>query len=255
MSLLCLCMVRLKTIQANAFRTDFEVLKDIINDVNLVFRPDGLVVVTLDTARVTLVHLVMPAENFEEYHCEGEHTAGLNVSNTYKLLKSVTNTDTLSMNIDDSYLLHIHIENSAKKSSTSFEFKLLDINDDMLSIPEIDMNILTTIPSIDFQRVARDMNNIAQDIRITRKKYTLELECEGGFANQRTIIECVEPGADKALGNVFSLKYINMFTRATSLCASVQLMQHGDDDNMPIVFRYTVANLGELKFYLAPKVE
>jgi proliferating cell nuclear antigen len=46
-----------------------------------------------------------------------------------------------------------------------------------------------------------------------------------------------------------------MFTRATSLCSSVQLMQHDDDDNMPIVFRYTVANLGELKFYLAPKVE
>ena len=248
-------MVRLKTIQASAFRTVFEVLKDIINDVNLVFRPEGLIVVTLDTARVTLVHLVMPAENFEEYQCEGEHTAGLNVSNTYKLLKSVTNTDTLSMSIDDSYLLHIHIENAAKKSSTSFEFKLLDINDDMLSVPEIDMNVLTTIPSVDFQRVTRDMNNLAQDIRITRKKNTLELECEGGFANQKTIIECVEPGKDKALGNVFSLKYINMFTRATSLCSSVQLMQHEDDDNMPIVFRYTVANLGELKFYLAPKVD
>ena len=255
MSLRSLDMVRLKTIQASAFRTVFEVLKDIINDVNLVFRPEGLIVVTLDTARVTLVHLVMPAENFEEYHCEGEHTAGLNVSNTYKLLKSVSNTDTLSMAIDDSYLLHIHIENSAKKSSTSFEFKLLDINDDMLSVPEIEMNVLTTIPSVDFQRVTRDMNNLAQDIRITRKKKTLELECEGGFANQKTILECVEPGKDKALGNVFSLKYINMFTRATSLCSSVQLMQHDDDDNMPIVFRYTVANLGELKFYLAPKAE
>lgn len=255
MSLRSLSMVRLKTIQASAFRTVFEVLKDIINDVNLVFRPEGLIVVTLDTARVTLVHLVMPAENFEEYYCEGEHTAGLNVSNTYKLLKSVTNTDTLSMAIDDSYLLHIHIENTAKKSSTSFEFKLLDINDDMLSVPEIEMNVLTTIPSVDFQRVTRDMNNLAQDIRITRKKNTLELECEGGFANQKTIIECVEPGKDKALGNLFSLKYINMFTRATSLCSSVQLMQHDDDDNMPIVFRYTVANLGELKFYLAPKAE
>ena len=243
------------SIQASAFKAVFEVLKDIINDVNLVFRPEGLMVVTLDTARVTLVHLVMPAENFEEYHCEGEHTAGLNVSNTYKLLKSVTNTDTLSMSIDDSYLLHIHIENAAKKSSTSFDFKLLDINDDELSVPEIEMNVLTTIPSVDFQRVTRDMNNLAQDIRITRKKNTLELECEGGFANQKTVIECVEPGKDKALGNVFSLKYINMFTRATSLCSSVQLMQHDDDDNMPIVFRYTVANLGELKFYLAPKVD
>jgi proliferating cell nuclear antigen len=248
-------MVHLKTIQASAFRTVFEVLKDIINDVNLVFRPEGLMVVTLDTARVTLVHLVMPAENFEEYHCEGERTAGLNVSNTYKLLKSVTNTDTLSMSIDDSYLLHIRIENAAKKSSTSFDFKLLDINDDMLSVPEIDMNVLTTIPSVDFQRVTRDMNNLAQDIRIMRKSNTIELECEGGFANQKTIIECVEPGKDKALGNVFSLKYINMFTRATSLCSSVQLMQHEYDSDMPIVFRYTVANLGELKFYLAPKVE
>ena len=255
MSLRFVGMVRLKTIQASAFRTVFEVLKDIINDVNLVFRPEGLMVVTLDTARVTLVHLVMPAENFEEYHCEGEHTAGLNVSNTYKLLKSVTNTDTLSMSIDDAYLLHILIENAAKKSSTSFEFKLLDINDDMLSVPEIEMNVLTTIPSVDFQRVTRDMNNLAQDIRITRKKNTLELECEGGFANQKTVLECVEPGKDKPLGNVFSLKYINMFTRATSLCSSVQLMQHEDDDNMPIVFRYTVANLGELKFYLAPKVD
>ena len=255
MSVRYVCMVRLKTIQASAFRTVFEVLKDIINDVNIVFRPEGLMVVTLDTARVTLVHLVMPAENFEEYHCEGEHTAGLNVSNTYKLLKSVTNADTLSMSIDDSYLLHIHIENAAKKSSTSFDFKLLDINDDMLSVPEIEMNVLTTIPSVDFQRVTRDMNNLAQDIRITRKKNTLELECEGDFANQKTVIECVEPGKDKALGNVFSLKYINMFTRATSLCSSVQLMQHDDDDNMPIVFRYTVANLGELKFYLAPKAE
>jgi proliferating cell nuclear antigen len=248
-------MVHLKTIQASAFRTVFEVLKDIINDVNLIFRPEGLTIVTLDTARVTLVHLFMPAENFEEYHCDHEQTAGLNVSNTYKLLKSVTNTDTLTMNIDDTYLLRIHIENSAKKSSTSFDFKLLDINDDMLSVPEIEMNILTTIPSIDFQRITRDMNNLANDIRITRTLDTLELECEGGFASQKTVIECVEPGGSKSLGNIFSLKYINMFTRATSLCASVQLLQHDNDENMPIVFRYTVANLGELKFYLAPKVD
>jgi proliferating cell nuclear antigen len=159
------------------------------------------------------------------------------------------------MRIDDNYLLHIHVESAAKKSSTSFEFKLLDINDDMLSVPEIEMNILTTIPSVDFQRVTRDMNNLANDIRITRTEHALELECEGGFANQKTVIECVEPGSKKPLGNIFSLKYITMFTRATSLCASVQLLQHADEENMPIVFRYTVANLGELKFYLAPKAE
>ena len=248
-------MVRLKTIQASAFRTVFEVLKDIINDINLVFRPDGLLVVTLDTARVTLVHMFMPAENFEEYTCDRECTAGLNVSNTYKLLKSVTNTDTLTMSIDDQYLLNIQVENIAKKSCTSFQFRLLDINDEMLSVPEIEMNILTTIPSVDFQRIVRDMHNLGSDIIIQRSRGTLELSCEGGFANQKTVIECVETGPTRTLGNVFSLKYINMFTRATSLCSSVQIMQHATDENMPIVFRYSIANLGELKFYLAPKVE
>lgn len=246
-------MVRLKTIQASAIRTVFEVLKDIVNDVNLVFRPDGILVVTLDTARVTLVHLFMAADNFEEYTCPSECIAGLNVSNMYKLLKSVTNTDTLSISVSDDYLLDIRIENSAKKAVTSFQLKLLDINDDMFTAPEIDMNIITTIPSVDFQRIIRDMHNLAQDIRITRTQNTIEFECEGGFANQKTVIECVEKGPTEPIGNLFSLKYINMFIRATSLCSSVQLLQHSDD--MPIVFRYSVANLGELKFYLAPKVE
>jgi proliferating cell nuclear antigen len=246
-------MVHLKTIQANAFRTVFEVLKDIVNDINLVFRPDGILVVTLDTARVTLIYLFMSSDNFEEYTCSKECIAGLNVSNMYKLLKTITNTDTLSISISDDYLLNIQIENVTKKAQTSFKLKLLDINDDMFSMPEIDMNIITTIPSIDFQRIMRDMHNLTHEIHITRTQKTIEFECEGGFASQKTIIECVENGPVVPIGNIFSLKYINMFIRATSLCSSVQILQHSDD--MPIVFRYSVANLGELKFYLAPKIE
>lgn len=248
--------MHLKTVQASAFRTVFEVLKDIINDVNVMFRPDGVTIMTLDTARVTLVHLHMPAENFEEYTCPTECIAGLNVANTYKLLKSVSNMDNLTMRIDDRYLLHVFIENPQKKSSTSVEFRLLDINEDQLSVPEIPMTILSTIPSVDFQRIARDMGNLAQDITITRREKTIEFECCGDFASQKTILECVDMcKPTKPIGNIFSLKYINMFTRATSLCSSVQLMQHADDETMPIVFRYAVANLGELKFYLAAKVE
>jgi proliferating cell nuclear antigen len=51
------------------------------------------------------------------------------------------------------------------------------------------------------------------------------------------------------------LKYINLFTKATGLCSSVQLMQDSSDDQMPIVFRYGIANLGDVKFYLAPKMD
>jgi proliferating cell nuclear antigen len=246
--------MHLRTIQANAIKGIFEVLKDIINDVNVYFSPEGLKILTLDTARVTLVHMNLSAENFEEYVCPREITAGLNMANTFKLLKSVGPADTLTMNITGSEILECIIENTAKKSKTTFSLKLLDINEDILDVPEISMDLITTMPSIDFQRIARDMGNLASDMNIFRDGNILELSCMGDFANQKTVLEFPD-FFTKRTGATYNLRYINMFTKATGLCSSVQLMQDSSDENMPIVFRYGIANLGDVKFYLAPRVD
>ena len=245
-------MVHLRTIQATAIRSIFEVLKDIINDVNVYFSPAGIKILTLDIARVTLVHVFLAAENFEEYSCPNEIAAGLNMANTHKLLKSVGNNDTLFMRIDNRDVLEIIVENTVKKSSTSYKLKLLDINEDILEVPAIHMDVITTLPSMDFQRITRDMGNLANDITITRDGTMLELACQGDFADQRTEIEY--PEHVERVGNVFSLKYINLFTKATGMCSSVQLMQDTQNDGV-IVFRYSIANLGDMKFYLAAKMD
>lgn len=246
--------MQLKTIQATAFRNIFEVLKDIINDVNVYFDSDGIRILSLDTARVSLVHMHLNSENFEEYTCTSPIIAGMNMSNTYKLLKSVTNNDTLTLSCVDSEYLEFVIENETKKSKTKFSLKLLDINEDILDVPELQMDVLTTIPSVDFQRICRDMGNLANDIEIFRQGTELQLSCKGDFANQSTVIEC--PGSvDTKVGNVFSLKYMNLFTKATGMCSSVQLLQHVSESDMPIVLKYSIANLGDMKFYLAPKID
>jgi len=245
--------MHLKTIQAAAFKSVFEVLKDIINDVNVYFTEKGIHILTLDTARVTLVHMTLAAENFEEYDCPSDVIAGLNMANVYKLLKSVTNQDTLEMKVEGRDYMELVICNSNKKSSTKFKLKLLDINEDMLELPTINMNVVTTMPSVDFQKVTRDMSNLAVNMNIIRYGTTLELSCLGDFADQTTLLEF--PEDVKRTGNVFSLKYINLFTKATNMCSSVQLMQDSENENMPIIFRYTIANLGDLKFYLVPQME
>jgi proliferating cell nuclear antigen len=167
--------MHLKTIQASALKSVFEVLKDIINDVNIYFTDKGVHVLTLDTARVTLVHMVLGAENFEEYECQADVIAGLNMANVYKLLKSITSQDTLTMAITGRDYMDIVIENSVKKSFTNFKLKLLDINEDILDLPDIHMNLVTTMPSIDFQRYTRDMGNLSNEISIFRHGHTLEL--------------------------------------------------------------------------------
>lgn len=245
--------MKLRTIQASAMKSIFEVLKDIINDVNVYFDSNGIRILALDTARVALVHMFLDAQNFEEYECLTPVIAGMNMANTYKLLKSITNHDTLEMAIKGNEVIEMVIQNQAKKSSSTFTLKLLDINEDILESPDLETNIITTLSSVDFQRICRDMGNLSNEIDIFREGDKLELSCLGDFANQSTFIECPESW-DTRVGNTFSLKYINLFTKATSMCSSVQIMQHEDDVLMPIIFRYSIANLGEMKFYLAPKV-
>lgn len=247
--------MKLKTIQASAFKAVFEVLKDIINDVNVYFTDKGVSIVTLDTARVTLVQMNLAHDNFEEYECSAPVTAGLNMTNMYKLLKSVGGQDTLSIQITGRDYMNMEIENHAKKSVTKFSLKLLDINDDVFDLPEnIKMDVITTMPSVDFQKISRDMGNLAKDMEIRRTPKTLEFSCAGDFAHQKTIIEYPDE-INCNVGNSFSLKYINLFTKATGMCSSVQLMQDSTSDDKPIIFKYTIANLGDLKFYLAPNID
>jgi proliferating cell nuclear antigen len=112
------------------------------------------------------------------------------------------------------------------------------------------MTTITPMASCDFQRICRDMYNIGNNIEITREGNNLKLFCMGDFANQETDIQCTEESPK--ISGEYSLRYMNIFTKATSMCSTVQIMQ--EEHNRFLILKYNVANLGDLKFYLATKV-
>ena len=248
-------VMKLKTVQATAVKSLFEVLKDILNDINIYFTPTGIKISTLDTARAALVDIFLSSVNFEEYECKEERlAAGVNITNTFKLLKTISVNDTLVMEIEDREHLRIRIENVQKKTSTSFNLKLLDINEDFIEIPKTNMTVVTTMSSVDLQKICRDMNNIGTEVTISRNKAIFGITCEGDFADQKTYIECADDqNFTEHIEGTYSLKYINMFTKATNMCSIVQIMQ--EEQNRFLILKYNIANLGELHFYVANKVD
>ena len=242
--------MRLVTVQASAIKATFKVLKDILNDVSILFKPDGVYLTTLDTARTSLVDVHLPAENFEEYSCDDELDTGVNVTNMFKLLKTITSNDVLVITINCKEYMNFEIHSEQRKTCTKFALKLLDINDNQIEVPNMTMMMNTPVPSVDFQRICRDMTNIGDDIEITRSGKTLRFMCRGDFANQDTVIQCTDESP--SMSGVYSLRYMNIFTKATSMCATVQIMQ--EEQNRFLILKYNVANLGEMKFYLATKV-
>lgn len=57
---------------------------------------------------------------------------------------------------------------------------------------------------------------------------------------------------EESVTQTFSLRYLNNFTKATSLCDSVMLRMGQD---VPLEVEYKIGDFGALRYYLAPKID
>lgn len=57
---------------------------------------------------------------------------------------------------------------------------------------------------------------------------------------------------DEPVGLTFALKYMSLFTKATPLADQVTISLSSDQ---PAVVEYKMAEMGHIRFYLAPKIE
>jgi proliferating cell nuclear antigen len=250
----------MKSIQGNAIRTLFEVLKEIVHDVSLRIDSTGVKLLTLDGARCALVYMRLWADAFEEFRCEGTFALGLNMASMFKLVKTSGSHDTITLYMEDasSNELGIKIQNAEKNSVTDFKLKLLDVDDEIITLPDVEFDNVITMPSAFFQRMCRDMLNIGDTMIIKSAGNQLLLGCNGDFARQETVIGEADAGmtmtakSDRVIEGRFSLKYLSLFCKATNLSNTIELFLK---EAYPLILKYNIASLGELRFCVAPKVD
>lgn len=252
-------IMEVTTVQANAVHKLFESLKEILSDANLIFDSTGISMTAMDSSRVAIAHLRLYSENFEHYYCPQRIQIGLNMLCMYKLIKIVNNNDILHLFIDENNPneLGIRIENSDKNSSTTFHLKLLDIDEDIIQIPDIDFECVITLPSNDLQKICRDMNHISDNsVHIKSIDNRLILSCKGDFANQETILKENTNGLtfskqNKEVEGTYSLKYLNLFMKSCNLCSTAELFLK---NKFPLIIVFNIANLGKVQYGIAPKI-
>ena len=251
--------MNIKTEQAGAFRILIEALKEILTEGNFIFDETGIKLMAMDSTHSILIHKKLEAENFEFFHCPKKMLVGVNMLNFFKLIKTMNNSETLTLFIekDNENQLGILIHNSEKNSQTTYKLNLLDINDENIKIPPAEFQTELSLPSTDFQKIIRDMVNIGENIEIKSIGEQLLLNCYGDFASQETILGETSNGlkfnqaAPKELPiqGIYSLKYLVLFTKCTGLCNQINLYIKND---YPLVIKYAVASLGNIKLCLAP---
>ena len=250
-------IVEIKTVQSNAIRILFEALKDILTDVNLQISSEGLKIISMDGSKQAVVNLKLEANKFEKFYCINAMHAGLNMTSLYKIIKSVKNSDIITFYIlaDSSTKLHIEIENKEKKTNILTVLKLLDIDEDILDIPNIEFDTVKTMPSNDFQSYIRELSIITNKITLQSKNNTFSLIGEGDFAKTTINVgdsNTINMGTEHNATGMFYIKYLLLFTKSTNLCTTIEIYLK---NKFPLILVYNVANLGKLQYCLAPLIE
>jgi proliferating cell nuclear antigen len=252
-------LFEIRTVQSGAFRTLIEGLKEILVEANIEFDKNGIRIIDVDETHVVLTYLKLEAKNFEYFYCPNQYILGVNMIYLFKLIKTLSNTDSLTLFLPASNpnRLGIKAENAEKNTVNTWHMKLFDANVNRIEVPNTQFTTIINMPSADFQKICRDFNQLAEKLEITSSGTDLVFRCIGDFVDGETVILSGTQGSVKVQNSattteivqgIYELKYLTMFTKCTNLCPSIELYLKND---YPLILRYMVANLGEIRLMLA----
>ena len=252
-------LLELKTVQSSTFKQVIDALKEILMDVNFEFDETGLKIMAMDASHIVLIFVKMNCEKFENYYCAKKLFVGINMLKFHMIIKTISNNDILTIFIEESDQnnLGIRIDNPDKNYKTTYKLSMLDIDVLDISVPPVDFHTTISMPSTYFQKIIRDMHNIAENLEIKNIDDQLMLSCKGEFCSQETVLGTetsqninIQKNDDEQqiIQGVFSLKYLAIFTKCTNLCHTVEIYLK---NCYPIILKYSIANLGEIKLCLS----
>jgi len=238
-------------------------LKDILLESNITFQPDGMRIINMDKSHTILVHLFLKAENFEFYECKKEKIIiGVNMFHLFKLINTIDNDDTLTIYIEESDYtegivnhLCLRFENGDIKQCKIQKLRLIEPDPEELEVPVVSFSSIINLPSSDFQKIVRDLSCISDKIEIKSVSNELIFKCKGAFAvaevrrSESNGSMEFQKNSKKIIQGNFSLKNLGYFIKCTNLCSQIEMFLEND---LPLVVKYSVASLGDIKLCLAP---
>jgi len=257
-------MFEARLVQGRVFKQLIEALKDLVQDANIDCTADEISIQAMDSSHVSLVQVALQSNGFDHYRCDRAISLGFNSTNMSKILKCAGNDDVITLKADDSAeVLTLMFEAPSQDRIADFELKLMDINSETLGIPDTSYLCTIKMPSGEFQRIIRDLQVLGDTCIISCTKEGVRFSVSGDLGTGNVLLRNNTGPSEKEEDQVmidmeepveltFALRYLNFFTKATSLGPTVILSMSPE---VPIVVEYPIEETGHIKYYLAPKID
>jgi proliferating cell nuclear antigen len=272
------------TTKAECFTTIFQHIRNFTEFINILFRPDGLFIQTMDNAHVSILELNIPKEWFSTYECEEDQTLGINVAILHKILATKDKSQIMNIVYDketDSDKLQLHFTNSiantliqesetsTKKSKktalpetktyeTHFEIPLVDLEIEQMEIPQIEYQAEFSLSSTNFSNIVNQLKMFGDNMEIHCSEENIVLYSHCAESGKMSVEINIDDLTEFSINEGESLKLSFSLSYLHHICAFNKLTKEIDIkicDSYPLCASYMFGDEAKMKFYLAPKME
>ncbi len=246
-------MFSLKLTEPRVLNGVTSILSDFITEATFSIQKDGIKLVAMDPANISMVILNILPSAFTEYTVEAPEEFTINLENLRQALKRAKPTDSLSMTSEKNKLkITVH-----SKSTKRFFIPLLEREGKERKIPALEFMATAEL-------VAAEFRDYIDDASIGGDAATFEADkasfiISAGETGSKVNIELakgndalLQIAAKDAVRATYSVEYLKKMARTAALSDTVSVQFSSD---YPLRLDFKALNKLAMSFILAPRIE
>lgn len=254
--------------KAEIFAGLFQHIKSFTEDVNIMFEKDRMYIQTMDSSRVSIIEMSLPSGWFDVYENKTPSTITIGLKSTilFKILNSREKTQSIRIeyNEQDTDRLFIYFSSDNKlEFDKRFEFPLMEIDNEIMGIPEIEHQAEFTVCSQHFSSIVNQLQMFGDSMNIECSEEKILLSSNSQDQGKMMVEIKIEDltsfiiDENETLNLSFSLNYLHNICLYNKIAKEVEIKL---TPNYPLQVIYDLGTIeggekAEMKFYLAPKID
>lgn len=247
--------------KAELFTAVFQHIKVFNEHINIHFESERLYLQSMDSSRVLIFEMILSKDYFDEYENTNPVVIGINSVILFNILNTRDKTQKINIKYEnDSDRLQIHFTGENKQEHDKhFEIPLIDLETDMLEIPELEYQAEFTIGSTNFANIINQLKLFGDSIEIkcSEEEEKILLSSNSIDTGKMTVdikmddlsSFTIDESADLNLS--FGVKYLHNILLYNKLTKEIDIKL---SNNYPMRVCYNINDTSRMLFYLAPKI-
>jgi proliferating cell nuclear antigen PCNA len=233
-----------------------ELLQNTIKTACLEINKNDISLRMMDARRTLLLDIHLYAVKFNIYEMASDETLyiGLNLSHLFRMLKSIKKKDSLSLTLgsDDLTKLFIRIHPKENNRIITSCINIQNIQNVDIPLP-LGYDNPIVIPSEEYQRTLKDMNNISNSIFIRVRKYSICIYCLSNDIYYREVqFGQLDDNTPIVYEDEFDKEQLINIIKISGLSKNLQFYARRD---LPLLIQSNVGELGIISVYIKSKLQ